>query len=49
MNGYKELSEEQMAELFKWFEDTMQPIIEAIEKGVIWLVEVFEKLMETEQ
>lgn len=40
-----ELSEEEAIELLEWFESTMQPIVEALEKGVAWLAKTLEKLV----
>ena len=41
-----ELSEEEIIELFEWFENAMRPIVEALEKGAIWLANTLAKLVE---
>jgi len=38
------LSEEEIAELFEWFEDTMRPIVEALKEAMIWLIETLGRL-----
>jgi len=46
MHVEAELSEEEVTELFEWFERTMRPIVEALKEGMMWLVETLGKVME---